>query len=49
MTSNSSTENEEHDNLSQVLKTILDCMTQLFFRPQYVWFPVHFKGPLIPL
>ena len=27
----------------------LDCMPQLFFRPQYVWFPVHLKGLLIPL
>ena len=27
----------------------LDCMPQLFFRPQYVWFPVHLKGHLIPL
>ena len=24
-------------------------MPQLFFRPQYVWFPVHLKGHLIPL
>ena len=23
-------------------------MPQLFFRPKYVWFPVHFKGPMIP-
>ena len=49
MTSNSLTENEEHDIPSQMLKTILDCMPQLFFRPQYVWFPVHLKGHLIPL
>ena len=30
-------------------RPFLDCMPQLFFRPQYVWFPVHFKGLLIPL
>ena len=44
MTSNSLTENEEQDILSQILKT----MPQLFFRPKYVWFPVHSKGPMIP-
>ena len=49
MTSNSLTENEEHGIPAQILKTILDCMPQLFFRPQYVWFPVHLKGLLIPL
>ena len=49
MTSNSLTENEEHDIPSQILKTILDCMPQLFFRSQYVQFPVHLKSPLIPL
>ena len=48
MTSNSLTENEEHDITSHILKTILDCMTQLFFRPQYVWFPVNLLGPMIP-
>ena len=26
----------------------LDCMPQLFFRPKYMWFPVHLKGPMIP-
>ena len=30
-------------------RPFLDCMPQLFFRPQYVWFPVHLKGLLIPL
>ena len=30
MTSNSLIENEEHDIPSQILRTILDCMTQLF-------------------
>ena len=23
-------------------------MPQLFFRPKYVWFSVHLKGPMIP-
>ena len=41
MTSNSVIQNEEHDIASHILKTILDCMTQLFFRPQYVWFLVQ--------
>ena len=48
MTSNSLTENEEQDIPSHILKTILDCMPQLFFRPKYGWFPVHLKGPMIP-
>ena len=26
----------------------MDCMPQLFFRPKYVCFPVHLKGPVIP-
>ena len=30
MTSNSLTQNEKHNNPSQILKTILDCMSQLF-------------------
>ena len=30
-------------------RPFLDCMPQLFFRPQYVWFPIHLKGHLIPL
>ena len=42
MTSNSLTENEEHDIPSQILKTILDCTPQLFFRRKYL------KGPMIP-
>ena len=33
MTSNSLTENEEHDIPSHILKTILDCMPQLFLDP----------------
>ena len=45
MTSNSLTENEEHDIHSQILKTIY---ASVIFRPRYVWFPVHLKGPMIP-
>ena len=33
---------------SQILKTILNCMSQLFFKPQYVWFPSHLYVTLIP-
>ena len=40
ITSNSLTENEEHDIPSQ--------MTRLFFRPQYVWWLTHLQGPVIP-
>ena len=29
-------------------RPFLDCMPHLFFRPKYVWFPVHLKGPVIP-
>ena len=29
-------------------RPFLDCMPQLFFRPKYVWFPIHLKGPMIP-
>ena len=38
MTSNSLTENEEHDIPSQILKTILDCMPQLFLDPNMCGF-----------
>ena len=48
MTSNSSTENEEHDIPSQILKTIFGLHASVIFRPKYVWFPVHLKGPMIP-
>ena len=48
MTSNSLTYNEEYDIPSQILKTILDCMHRLFFRPQYVWFPSHLYIGVIP-
>ena len=49
MTSNSWTENEEHDIPSQTLKTIFGLHASVIFRPQYVWFPIHLWGPLIPL
>ena len=49
VTSNSWTQNEEHDIPAQILKTILDRMPQLvFFRPQYVWFPSHLYIDVIP-
>ena len=35
------TENEEDDIPSHILRPFLDCMPRLFFRPKYVWFPVH--------
>ena len=35
--------------LHKFWRPFLDCTPQLFFRPQYVWFPVHLKGLLIPL
>ena len=49
MTSNSLTENEEHDIPSQILKTIffIACLSY-FFKPQYVWFLTHLCGPEIP-
>ena len=49
MTSNSLTENGEHGIPSQILKTIFGLHASVIFRPQYVWFPVHLKGHLIPL
>ena len=49
MTSNCLTKNEEHDILSQILKTILDCMFQLLFlRPHYVWFSSRLYIDMIP-
>ena len=48
MTSNSLTENEEHDIPSQILKTIFGLRASVIFRPKYVWFPAHLKGPMIP-
>ena len=39
--------NEEH-NIPSHFKTILDCMSQLFFGPQYMWFLVHVYVGLIP-
>ena len=38
MTSDSLTQNKEHNFPSQILKTILDCMAQLLFLD---WFLVH--------
>ena len=48
MTSNPLTQIEGHNIPLQILKIILDCMPQLFFRPQYVWFPSHLYVGLIP-
>ena len=48
MTSNSLTENEERDIPSHILKTIFELHASVNFRPKYVWFPVHLKGPMIP-
>ena len=48
MTSNSLTENEEHDIPSQILKTIFGLHASVIFRPTYVWFPSHLKGHMIP-
>ena len=42
------TQNEEHDIPSKILKTIFNCMSQLFFRSQYVWFLVHLYVSLLP-
>ena len=49
MLSNSLTENENTVFPHKFWRPFLDCMPRLFFRPQYVWFPVHLKGLLIPL
>ena len=47
MTSNSLTENEEHNIPSQILMTIFwiapYAFLSYFFRPKYVWFPTHFN------
>ena len=48
MASISLKEIEEHGFPSPILKTILDCMPLLVFRPKYVWFLVHLQGPVIP-
>ena len=48
MTSNSITENEEKDIPSHILKTIFGSHASVIFRPKYVWFPAHLKGPMIP-
>ena len=45
------TSNSQHiktqDIPSQILKTILDCIPQLSFRPQYAWVPSHLYFALI--
>ena len=48
MTSNSLTENEKQDIPSHILKTIFGLHASVIFRPKYLWFPVHLKGPMIP-
>ena len=48
MTSNSLTENEEQDISSHILETIFGLHASVIFRPKYVWFPIHLKGPMIP-
>ena len=48
MTSCSLTEKEKQDIPSRILKTIFVLHTSDIFRPKYVWFPIHLKGPLIP-
>ena len=41
MTSDSLTENEEHNIPSQMLQTIFGLHVSIIFRPQYVWFLAH--------
>ena len=48
MTSNSLTENEEHDIPSQFLKTIFGLHASVIFLPKYVWFSEHLYGHVIP-
>ena len=48
MTSNSLTENEEHDIPSQIVETIFGLHASVIFKLQYVWFLTHFWGPKIP-
>ena len=48
MTTNSLTENEEHGTPSQILKTILDFMPQLFLDPNICTFVGSSDPPLIP-
>ena len=54
MTSNSLTENGEHDNplffisLTNFEDHFWIACLKLFLRPQYVWFPEHLLGPVIP-
>ena len=48
MTSNSLTENEEHDIPWHILKTIFGLYAWLCLKLKYVWFPVHLLCPAIP-
>ena len=48
MTSNSLTENKEHDIRSHIFKTNFGLHASVIFRPKYVWFPVHLQGHVIP-
>ena len=51
MTSNSLTENEEHDIPSQILMTIFWIASFAFlsyFLDPNMWFPAHLYGPVIP-
>ena len=48
MTSNSLTENEEHNIPSQILKTIFGLHASVIFKPQYVYFLTHLWGPETP-
>ena len=48
MPSNSSTENEEQEIPSYILKTLIGLHASVIFRLKYVRFPVHLKGPVIP-
>ena len=48
MTSNSLTENEEHDILSQFLKTIFGLHASVVLDSNSVWFSEHLYGLAIP-
>ena len=48
MTTYSLTENEEQDIPSYILRTTFGLHASVIFKPKYVWFPVHLKGPEIP-
>ena len=48
MTSNSLTENEEHDIHAQILKSFFGLHASVIFRPLYVWFLAHLQSLVIP-